>query len=95
MKLSFNFEMGRSKTQERALNAETSIADKDAAINSRLPSLPGQPIDVHNSNQAMKLSAAYRCTSILSGTIASLPLIIKRKRTDIFHRMKKTNYIRY
>ena len=26
MKLSFNFEMGRSKTQERALNAETSIA---------------------------------------------------------------------
>lgn len=28
MKLSFNFEMGRSKTQERALNAETSIADK-------------------------------------------------------------------
>ena len=84
MKLSFNFEMGRSKTQERALNAETSIADKDAAINSRLPSLPGQPIDVHNSNQAMKLSAAYRCTSILSGTIASLPLIIKRKKDGYF-----------
>lgn len=57
MKLSFNLETGRSKTQERALNAETSTADKDAAINTRLPSLPGQPIDVHNSNQAMKLSA--------------------------------------
>ena len=84
MKLSFNFELGRSKTQKRALNAETSTTDKDAAINSRLPSLPGQPIDVHNSNQAMKLSAAYRCTSILSGTIASLPLIIKRKKDGYF-----------
>ena len=84
MKLSFNFELGRSKTQKRALNAEMSTTDKDAAINSRLPSLPGQPIDVHNSNQAMKLSAAYRCTSILSGTIASLPLIIKRKKDGYF-----------
>ena len=84
MKLSFNFELGRSKTQKRALNAEMSITDKDAAINSRLPSLPSQPIDVHNSNQAMKLSAAYRCTSILSGTIASLPLIIKRKKDGYF-----------
>ena len=55
MKLSFNFEMGRSKTQERALNAEANTTDKDAAINTRLPSLPGQPIDVHNSNQAMHL----------------------------------------
>lgn len=84
MKLSFNLETGRSKTQERALNAETNTTDKDAAINTRLPSLPGQPIDVHNSNQAMKLSAAYRCTSILSGTIASLPLIIKRKKDGYF-----------
>ena len=84
MKLSFNLETGRSKTQERALNAETNTTDKDAAINTRLPSLPGQPIDVHNSNQAMKLSAAYRCTSILSGTIASLPLIIKRKKAGYF-----------
>ncbi len=92
MKLSFNFELGRSKTQKRALNAEMSTTDKDAAINSRLPSLPGQPIDVHNSNQAMKLSAAYRCTSILSGTIASLPLIIKRKKMDISHQTKNDLY---
>lgn len=33
MKLSFNLETGRSKTQERALNAETNTTDKDAAIN--------------------------------------------------------------
>ena len=34
MKLSFNFELGRSKTQKRALNAEMSTTDKDAAIKS-------------------------------------------------------------
>ena len=80
MKLSFNLEMGRSKTRERALNTEANTTDKEAAINTRLPSLPSQPIDVHSSNQAMKLSAAYRCTSILSGTIEYFPIIIKRKK---------------
>lgn len=83
MKLSFNFEMGRSKKQERALDTGTNT-DKNAAVNARLPTLPSQPIDVRSNDQAMKLSAAYRCTSILSGTIASLPLIIKRKKTDYF-----------
>ncbi|WP_455671689.1 phage portal protein [Phocaeicola sp.] len=39
---------------------------------------------MHSNDQAMKLSAAYRCTSILSGTIASLPLIIKRKKDGYF-----------
>lgn len=84
MKLSFNFELGRSQKQERALNAETNAADIDAAINTRLPSLPSQPINVYSNDQAMKLSAAYRCTSILSGTIASLPLIVKRKKNGYF-----------
>ena len=28
---------------------------------------------------AMKLAAVYRCTSIVSGTVASLPLQVKRK----------------
>lgn len=82
MKLSFNFEMGRSK-HERSISEEVNM-DKDAAVNTRLPSLPGQPVSVHSSDQAMKLSAAYRCTSILSGTIASLPLIVKRKRDGYF-----------
>lgn len=40
MKLSFNLEMGRSKTRERALNTEANTTDKEAAINTRLPSLP-------------------------------------------------------
>lgn len=83
MKVSFNLELGRSKKQERSLNVEAST-DKDAAINTRLPALPSQPIDVRSNDQAMKLSAAYRCTAILSGTIASLPLIIKRKSRGYF-----------
>lgn len=87
MKLTFNLELGGSKKQERSLNADTNAdtnTDKNAAINTRLPSLPDQPIDVSSNDQAMKLSAAYRCTSILSGTIASLPLIIKRKKNGYF-----------
>lgn len=83
MKVSFNLGLWRSTKQERSLNAEAS-ADKGAAINTRLPTVPSQPIDVHSSDQAMKLSAAYRCTAILSGTIASLPLIIKRKSGGYF-----------
>lgn len=85
MKLAFNLEFGHSKKQERSLNTETDTGtSKEAAIYTRLPSLPDQPIDVSSSDQAMKLSAAYRCTSILSGTIASLPLIVKRKQNGYF-----------
>lgn len=83
MKLSFNFEMGRSKRQERSLGEEANI-ERNSAINTRLPTLPSQPINVYSNDQAMKLSAAYRCTSILSGTIASLPLIVKRKKDGYF-----------
>lgn len=51
---------------------------------SRLPSLPSQPIDVTSTNSAMQLATYYRCVSILSGTIASLPLQIKRKKNGYF-----------
>ena len=54
------------------------------AVNTTLPKVPNQPIDVYSTNQAMKLSAAYRCTAILSGTIASLPLLIERKVNGFF-----------
>ncbi|MFK1782945.1 hypothetical protein ACIXBQ_06860 [Bacteroides fragilis] len=49
-------------------------------INTNFSSLPAQPINVNSTDTAMKLSAAYRCTAILSGTIASLPLQYKRKK---------------
>lgn len=78
MNISFHFEIGRSHKRAMDTNTET------GEVNPRLPSVPQQPINVHSNDQAMKLSAAYRCTSILSGTIASLPLIIKRKRDGYF-----------
>lgn len=78
MNISFNFEIGRS--HKRATDTDTG----EREMNPRLPSVPQQPINVHSNDQAMKLSAAYRCTSILSGTIASLPLIIKRRKDGYF-----------
>nr|DAH28478.1 MAG TPA: portal protein [Caudoviricetes sp.] len=32
-----------------------------------------------SASMAMKLAAVYRCTSIVSGTVASLPLVVKKK----------------
>lgn len=78
MNISFNLEFGRS--QKRAIDANA----EGSEVNPRLPSVPRQPVNVYSNDQAMKLSAAYRCTSILSGTIASLPLIVKRKKDGYF-----------
>lgn len=84
MKLSFNFEIG-NKTQKRSVSEIPPEENpKNAAMNTTLPTVPNQPINVYSQNQAMKLSAAYRCTAILSGTIASLPLIVKRKKNGYF-----------
>lgn len=46
--------------------------------------LPNQPINVNSTNAAMQLSAVYRCTAILSGTIASLPIYLKKKKGEVF-----------
>lgn len=59
-------------------------AEVGKAIQTRLPSIPSQPIDVTSTNSAMQLAAVYRCVSILSGTIASLPLQVKRKKNGYF-----------
>lgn len=84
MKLSFNFEIG-NKAQKRSMPEIPSEENpKNAAMNTTLPTVPNQPINVYSQNQAMKLSAAYRCTAILSGTIASLPLIVKRKKNGYY-----------
>lgn len=45
---------------------------------------PMQPISVRSTEQAMRLSTAYRCSDILSGTIASIPLLIKRRQGGYF-----------
>ena len=57
---------------------------KDVVVTPSLPKVPNQPINVYSTEQAMKLSAAYRCTAILSGTIASMPLLIERKSNGYF-----------
>lgn len=43
-----------------------------------------EPIKVDGAEQAMRLATVYRCTSILSGSIASLPLQLKRKKQGCF-----------
>jgi HK97 family phage portal protein len=40
--------------------------------------------EIHNPTLAMKIAAAYRCISILSGSIASLPLQVQRKKNGFF-----------
>lgn len=78
------------KKQKRSMNEGVG-----KTIQSRLPSLPTQPIDVTSTNSAMQLAAVYRCVSILSGTIASLPLQVKRKKTAIFQLIVKANCMVY
>lgn len=56
----------------------------DTTIQPRYPRLPSQPIEVTTNMQAMRLSAAYRCSDILSGTIASLPLTVKFKKNGYY-----------
>lgn len=69
------------KQQKRSVDTG---AGAGKAIQARLPSVPSQPIDVTSTNSAMQLAAVYRCVSILSGTIASLPLQVKRKKKRLF-----------
>lgn len=40
--------------------------------------------DVRTAGQAMRISAVYRCVDILSGTIASMPLQVLRRRGGIY-----------
>lgn len=42
------------------------------------------PESVHSPAQAMRLATVYRCTAILSGSIAALPLQLKRKKNGYF-----------
>lgn len=52
--------------------------------NVRLPAVPSQPINVNSSEKSMQLAAVYRCVSIISGTIASLPLYVERKHDGYY-----------
>lgn len=94
---------GLSITQERSLTdgitagKPANIADQKESesvaktnVNTRLPPVPAQPINVNTAEKSMQLAAVYRCVSILSGTIASLPLCVEHKR-DGYYSVDESN----
>ena len=75
----FGFEIKRA--EKRSAKQTVSPADPDFwAFFDPL----GKFSDTSSPEQAMRLAAAYRCISILSGTIASLPLLVERRRNGYF-----------
>lgn len=44
----------------------------------------GSNIHVSGANSAMKIAAVFRCVDILSGSIASLPLLLKEKKDGVY-----------
>lgn len=98
MKFELNIELwsGR-KTQNRSLD-NAPIPDYDTgkqAIEITGTSTREQPVVVKTPAQAMRLSTAFRCTDILSGTIASLPFSIKRKHPAGNYEVDKENELHY
>lgn len=53
-----------------------------------------RPVYVNSENQAMRLATVFRCTSILSGSIASLPLQVKKKYNGYFS-YDEGNFLNY
>lgn len=54
-----------------------SVASPDVTVRN----IAAKAQTVEGPEMAMKLATVYRCVSILSGSIASLPLQVKRKKT--------------
>lgn len=51
----------------------------------------GSNISVKSPEQAFKLDVVYRCVDILSGTIASMPLYVRRKNGRVFEIMEDSS----
>lgn len=86
MKVSFNLEISGFKKQRRSLEQTPALATPKQnieVVNIGDP-VRKQPVTVDSPEQAMRLSTAFRCTDILSGGIASIPLQIKRKQNGYF-----------
>ena len=86
--MAYNFSKWFGKSQNRPVSEpeqKRSIDEPDEnRVYQRLPPVPQQPISVESSDSAMRVAAVYRCVSILSGTIASLPMIVKRNTDGYF-----------
>lgn len=82
MGFELNIKIGRgSRDSKRALSESDGHADDSGqTVKVVTTSTRDQPVSVKTPEQAMKLSTAFRCTDILSGTIASLPFQIKRRQ---------------
>lgn len=49
----------------------------------------GNNVHVSGANSAMKIAAVFRCVDILSGSIASLPLLLKEKKDGVYQLNEK------
>nr|DAK61204.1 MAG TPA: portal protein [Caudoviricetes sp.] len=85
MNISFNFEIGRSRQKRSAVQpVEIPQATPTVEVVNVGTTVKKQPVTVDTPEQAMRLSTAFRCTDILSGGIASIPLQVKRKQNGFF-----------
>lgn len=95
MGFEFNIKIGRTeKDNHRSLSEEGDSPDKKS-IEITDSRVAAQPVSVKNADQAMKISAALRCTDILSGTIASLPLQIRRRQPAGNYLVDEDNELHY
>lgn len=63
---------------------ERGYFDTVAAADVSVSTIGETPEPVQGPTQALRLATVYRCTAILSGSIAALPLQVKRKKNGYF-----------
>lgn len=97
MNLSFNIGFSVGKDSKRSLPSDAEADNKppEKTLEVVGGSTREQPVSVKTPEQAMRLSTAFRCTDILSGTIASLPFHIKRKRPAGNYAVDTENELHY
>lgn len=81
------------KLRYKLRNAIIRSLGLDDYINTNMSSLPSQPINVYSTDAAMKLSAAYRCTAILSVRLLLCHFNTNGRKTLFLSRMKRRFYI--
>ncbi|MFV0587384.1 phage portal protein [Bacteroides reticulotermitis] len=72
------------KTPQPEPPKERGYFDTVASADMTVRTIGNEAQSVTTATQAMKLATVYRCVSVLSGSIAALPLQLKRKRNGYF-----------
>ena len=57
---------------------------KESGITEWINGDSGNNVSVTSANNAMSIAAVFRCVDILSGSIASLPLLLKEKKEGVY-----------